>query len=366
MKRTKLKVGVIGCGAISDIYLKNMTEVFDNLEVTACAANHLEHAEEKARKYQIRALTTEALLADSSIDMVVVLTPAPTHYELIRRALLAGKHVYTEKTLTTSLETAKELLALADEKGLYLGAAPDTFLGASWQTARRLVDEQKIGEITSFVISANRNLDYLTSIFHFLRQPGGGICGDYGVYYLTALVALLGPAARVFAVIRNHKPVRTNIFPESSEYGKEFESPNESLVMAVIEMENGVTGTFSLNGESVQEDQAHYDIYGTKGILSLTDANQFGGKNRLILNSCGDQPAKVQEAANTFPYEENSRGIGPSEMADAICCGRANRASKELAYHVLDIISCMMKSSETGRFETVSSTCTRPEAMQIQ
>ena len=135
MKR--MRTAVVGCGAISDIYLTNMTERFDNLEVVACCANHFEHAQKKAEQYGIEARTYEEILSDPSIELVVILTPAPTHEGLIRQALQAGKHVYTEKTMTLSTESAGELIALAKEKGLYLGAAPDTFLGAALQTARK-------------------------------------------------------------------------------------------------------------------------------------------------------------------------------------------------------------------------------------
>lgn len=364
MDKKQLRVGVIGCGAISDIYLKNMINEFDNLEVAACAARHLESAQKKAQQYGIKGCTVEELLADETIDMAVVLTPAPTHYELIKQALEAGKHVYTEKTITISPETARELLALADEKGLYLGSAPDTFMGASWQTARKFIDEGRLGEITSFQISANRDLDLLASMFSFLRMPGGGICYDYGVYYLTALVSLLGPAARVAAVVKNPKPVRINVLPKSPEYGKEFSYPNESQVTAVLDLESGVTGNFALNGDSALADQAQFLIYGTKGILKLTDPNQFGGKNRFLANSYDfANPPAWEEVENTFAHEENSRGIGPSEMADAILSGGKNRASKEMAYHVLDIIDRMMVSSDSGRFEAVASTCEKPEPM---
>lgn len=365
MGTKQLRVGVIGCGAISDIYLENMIHQFENLDVAACAARHVENAVKKAEQYGIRGCTVEELLADKSIDMVVILTPAPTHYELIKKALEAGKHVYTEKTIAISTDTAKELLELADRKELYLGSAPDTFMGASWQTARQIIDEGKLGEVTSFQISANRDLDLLTSMFGFLRMPGGGICYDYGVYYLTALVSLLGPAKRVSAVVKNLKPVRTNVMPQSPDYGKEFDYPNESQVAAILELENGIVGNFALNGDSIMQDQSVFIIYGTKGILKLTDPNQFGGKNVFVANSYDfanmPEPKAIE---NVFAYEDNSRGIGPSEMADAIINGRKNRAGKELAYHVLDVIDAMMRSNDSGRFERVPSDCVRPAPME--
>lgn len=364
MERQRLRAGVIGCGAISDIYLKNMINEFDNLEVTACAANHLENALKKAEQYGIKGCTVDELLADASIDMTVILTPAPTHYELAKKALEAGKHVYTEKTMTITPETARELVKLAEEKGLYLGSAPDTFLGAPWQTARKMIDEGRLGEITSFQISANRDLDFLAGFASFLRMPGGGICYDYGVYYLTALVSLLGPVKGAFAMVRNLKPVRTNVIEQSPEYGKEFSYPNESQVCAVMELENGIRGNFALNGDSVLQDQHVFMIYGTRGILKMCDPNGFGGKNIFMANSYDPSKEPVwEEVDNVHGYEENSRGIGPSEMADAILSGRKNRANEEMAYHVLDVIDTMMKSSESGRFEEVASTCGKPKLL---
>ena len=168
----KMRVGVVGCGAISDIYLTNMIHNFENLEVAACCAGHLEHAKKKAEQYGIKGCTYEEILADPSIEMVVILTPAPTHEGLIRQALEAGKHVYTEKTMTLAPETAAKLIELAEEKHLYLGSAPDTFLGSALQTARKAIDDGLIGEVTSFEACANRDLDLLASIFRFLADAG--------------------------------------------------------------------------------------------------------------------------------------------------------------------------------------------------
>jgi predicted dehydrogenase len=199
-----VKTAVIGCGAISDIYLSNMIHKYATLDVVACCASHRENAEKKAAQYGIRPAATDEILADPEVELVVVLTPAPSHYELVKKALLAGKHVYTEKPIATELWQAKELVSLAKEKGRLLGAAPETFLGSLFQTGRKALDEGLIGEITSFHVAANRDLTVLASLFKFLRQPGGGICYDYGVYYLTALVSLLGPMAEVYAKVGNH------------------------------------------------------------------------------------------------------------------------------------------------------------------
>lgn len=362
MKR--MRVGVVGCGAISDIYLTNMIHTFDNLEVVACCARHFEHAQKKAEKYGIEARTYEEILSDPSIHMVVILTPAPTHEALIRQALEAGKHVYTEKTMTLSAASAESLLALAKEKNLRIGAAPDTFFGAALQTARKAIDDGLIGEVTSFEACANRDIDWLASMFHFLRMEGGGIGYDFGVYYLTALVSLFGPVERLAAFVRNLAKTRTNQLEGSSEYGQPYEYDNESQIFSILEMKNGVSGTLSLNGDSTINDQALFTIYGKKGILKLPDPNCFGGDVFYIPAAKGfDDRVEPQRLEYGFGYQENSRGIGPSDMAAAIYEGREHRASGEMAYHVLDVIEQIMNSGRQGAFVKVSSECNRPKPL---
>lgn len=363
-KQNRMNVAIVGCGAISDIYLKNMMHRFINLNVIACCANHLEHAKEKAATYGIKGCSYEEILADSSIDMVVILTPPSSHENLIRQALEAGKHVYTEKTLTLSAETAASLLALAREKHLYLGSAPDTFLGAAFQTARKAIDDGLIGEVTSFDICANRDLDYLCGLSPYLCTPGGGICYDYSVYHLTALISLLGPVDSVSAIVRNLAAKRPNTFPDSPDFGQTFSYPNESQVFSILKLENGIAGTLSINGDSTIQDQAHFMIYGKKGILKLTDPNTFGGDVIYLpaQKDFEDHPAP-QILNYGFTYGDNSRGLGPSEMADAIFENRENRANAELAVHVLDVIDHMVESSKKGAFVQVTSTCKRPEPM---
>ena len=358
----KLNVGVIGSGAISDIYLQNMINRFPSLEVRAIASAHFENARKKAVQYGLEARTVEELLQDPEIDMAVVLTPVGSHYQLIRQALEHGKHVYTEKTMTDDPEKARELMRIAEERKLYLGCAPDTFLGAALQTARKAIDEGLLGEIHSFAISATRCNDLLLSRFSFLRQPGCGILYDYAVYYLTALVSLLGPADQVAASVLTPYPEHTGILPDRPDYGKTFASPNESQVSAMIRMKNGVAGTFHLDADSLPGDEAFFTIYGRKGVLRLTDPNQFGGEVRLI--PVNTEKWDIPEGRVLEPVSElsdNCRGIGPEEMAEAILEGRPNRTAKEMAYHVLDILTAILKSGKSGTFCQVASTCGRPE-----
>ena len=364
MGQKKVCVGVVGAGAISDIYLKNMIHRFENLYVKSICAAHLESAQKKAQEYGIQAVTMEEMFDDPEIRMIVNLTPAHVHYSVIRAALEHGKHVYTEKTLTDDINKSAELVRLAKEKGLYLGSAPDTFMGSALQTARSAIDSGMLGEIHSFAVSANRNNDILLSVFDFLRKPGGGIVCDYAVYYVTALVSLLGPVARVGSIVGYPYPTHVNCVPGTPLYGQTMDTPNESQVNAVLQFENGVTGTFHIDADSVMEDQAYFTIYGTKGILMLTDPNQFGGQVRFLPNI--PNPADRQEPSvlqSVNEYSDNSRGIGPSDLADTILNGTPLRPSAEMAYHVHEVLNAMLEGDTSGKFTDIRSSCVRPEPL---
>ena len=355
-----LNVGVVGAGAISGIYLENMVNMFSNIRPVAVCAAHLERAQARADQFGIDACTLEQMLARTDVDIIVNLTPVSEHYSIVKQALLAGKHAYTEKTIAASVEQAKELCALADEKGLYLGSAPDTFLGAAVQGAKKLLDEGAIGEVNSFSISINRSNDILTNIFPFLRLPGAGVLRDYEVYYLTVLVSLLGPASRTCALVRAPYQERINRIPGTKDYGETVRTPNESVVSAILEMDNGVVGTIHQNHESIKSDRADFAIYGREGVLLLSNPNYFGGTVKLLKDEPGlatdtepDSVVTIAEPGNEF--SGNCRGLGVSEMADAILHGRPNKATKEQALHVLSILEAMEKSNETGQMVDICS-----------
>ncbi len=355
------KVGVLGCGRISEQYIKNMTTFYKNIEVVACADVNMEAAKKRADQFGIEARTNAEILNDPEIDIVVVLVPTPFHAGLIEQALNAGKNVYTEKTMTGKLSDAKRVVELANEKGLYFGAAPDTFMGAAYQSARKAIDDGLIGELISFSMNINRNIDFMASLFEFLRLPGSGLAYDYGVYYLTAMVALLGPADDIYAVVKNKARERINCAPMSPDFGKPYIYENESQIYALINLENGMTGTISMNGDSTLMDEPFFLIYGSKGIMKLSCANDFGGVAEII--PTGWEKTDNIVLSSKSPVVGENRGIGPAEMALSIEQGKPNRASKEMAYHVLDIIESMMASSESKSVVKINSTCEKPAVL---
>ena len=352
-----VKTAVIGCGAISDIYLGNMINKYATLDVAACCASHRESAEKKAAQYGICPASTDEILADPKVELVVILTPPSTHYDLVKKALLAGKHVYTEKPFSLKLEQAEELLALAAEKGLLLGSAPETFLGSAIQTGRRALDAGKIGSVTSFHVVGNRNISILAGLNKYMRQPGGGICYDYGVYYLTALVSLLGPIKEVYAKVGNYQRVRKNTVTISPEFGQDYIYDNEAQANAILTAESGVVGTFSLNGDSSAIDHGYFTIHGTRGILRLGDADLFGPEVAYMPEDYFSGSWQTLEPVSTL--SDNCRGLGVAELARCIRDGGTPLASGRMACHVLDIVEKIMESGKSGRVCVTETGCDR-------
>ncbi len=205
----KVKVGVIGCGNISDAYFK-ASQTFKNLEIVACADQRRQAAEAKAVVYGLRVLTAEELLADKSIEIVLNLTTPQAHTEINLLALKAGKHAYCEKPFGLDRKSGQEVLRQAEKKQLYTGCAPDTFLGGSHQTCRKLIDDGIIGTPlsgTAYMMCHGHESWHPAPAFYYLK--GGGPLFDMGPYYITALVNMLGPVKRVAAI--NTKGFKTRV-----------------------------------------------------------------------------------------------------------------------------------------------------------
>jgi predicted dehydrogenase len=347
-----VKTAVIGSGSISDAYLSTMINKFKILEVVGCCDRSPEKAQAKAEKYGIKALSMEEILADESIELVVNLTTPGAHYSVIKQLLEAGKHVYTEKALTVELEHAAELLKIADQKGLYLGAAPDTFLGSAIQTARYVVDSGMIGEITSCYCALTRDSELFSRAFPFTARPGGGIGFDVGIYYITALLSILGPVKKVSGVVRTRKPERQDHTLER--FGESFQIECENLMSGILQFESGTVGNLLFDANSIftAPERPSIVLFGTMGILYMADPNQFGGEVKVILKG-NNEPFIMQQS---HAFSDEYRGLGVAEMAWSMRMGRKNRANKEMAYHALEVLHGIVRSSETGSNQNMQST----------
>jgi predicted dehydrogenase len=352
MKIQPVKTVIVGCGVISDAYLSTMINKFKILEMVACCDLNLEKAQATAQKYGIKALTMDEILAEASIELVVNLTTPEAHYPVIKQLLEAGKHVYTEKVLSVELEHAAELVKIADQKKLYLGVAPDTFLGSAIQTARYVVESGMIGEITSCYCAFTRDSELLNRVFPFTAKPGGGIGFDVGIYPLTALLSILGPVKEVSGVVRTRKPERPDYSLEH--FGESFQVQCENLMVGILQFECGAVGNilFDSNSIFILPEKPSLVLFGALGILYMADPNQFGGEVKVILKG-NNEPFVMQQS---HAFSDECRGLGVAEMAWALRMGRKNRANKEMAYHALEVLHGLVKGSETRANHVMQST----------
>lgn len=355
MERTK--IGLIGCGNISNIYCLNQKK-FSTTEIVACADLDLERARAKAAEHGIpKACGVDDLLADPAAQIVVNLTIPAVHADVSRRILEAGKHVYSEKPLAVKREDAAALLALAKSKGLRVGCAPDTFLGAGLQTCRKLIDDGAIGEPVG---AAGWMLSRGPEGWHpdpeFFYQPGAGPMFDMGPYYLTALTSLLGPVSRVTGSARVSFPERT--IGSKAKFGQTIRVNTATHIAGVLDFAGGAVGTLTTSFDVHATNAQHIEIYGSEGTLVVPDPNTFGGAVGLRR---GGEKAFTEQTLR-FPYEDNVRGIGVAEMAAAIVADRPHRASGEMAAHVLDLMIAFHEASENGRHVEVGSSMQRPAA----
>lgn len=347
-----VKIAVVGCGMISDAYLNTMTSRFKILEVAGCCDMEPTKAQKAAQKFGIRALTMEEILGDPSIEIVVNLTTPTAHYPVIKQLLQGGKHVYTEKVLAVTLEQAAELVAIANEKHLYLGAAPDTFLGSAVQTARYAVESGLIGDVTSCFCALNRDGGLFGSPNSFTVKPGGGIGFDVGIYYITALLSILGPVTEVSGVTRTLNPERMDRSIEH--FGDLYKIENENLMAGWLRFVSGPVGTvlFDSNTSFILPEKPALTLFGTLGVMQMADPNQFGGEVKVFLKG-NNEPMVLQQS---HAFNEECRGLGVAEMAWSLRLGRKNRANKEMAYHALEVLHAIVKSSQTGQNQELQST----------
>ena len=355
MKIQSVKTAIIGCGAISDAYLSTLTNKFKILDVVGCCDRNSKKAQSTAQKYGIKVLSMEEILADDSIEIVVNLTTPAAHYPVIKQLLEAGKHVYTEKVLSVELEHAAELVKIADQKNLYLGAAPDTFLGSAIQTARYVVDSGMIGDVTSCYCAFTRDSDILNRAFPFTAKPGGGIGFDVGIYSITALLSILGPVKEVSGVVQTRKPERPDYSLEN--FSELFQVECENLMSGILQFEQGTVGNilFDSNSIFILPEKPSLVLFGTMGIVYMADPNNFGGDVRFILKG-NNEPSTMQQS---HAFSNECRGLGVAEMAWSMRMGRKNRANKEMAYHALEVLHGIVKSSETKSNQVMKSTFTK-------
>ena len=348
-------VGVIGAGVISDAYLTNLT-AFPDVRVRMVADLDTDRAAERAALHGVpRAGSVADLLADPEIEVAVNLTVPVAHVEVGLAALDAGKHVWSEKPLALDRESARKLLDHAAGRGLRVAGAPDTVLGAGFQTARRAVADGRIGEPhTGLALFQSPGPERWHPAPEFLFQAGGGPLLDMGPYYLTALVSLLGPAVRVTAT--GGRARATRVIGSGPRAGTEFAVTVPTTVTALIEFAAGGSAQAVFSFDSAVR-RTTLEVTGTLGTAVLPDPNRFDGPTGLYLLDA-EEPVEVAASGHG-----SSRGTGVLDLCRAVRGGVPERAPGELAYHVLDLMLAIEESIAGGHSVPVSSTAEIPAVL---
>jgi predicted dehydrogenase len=354
------RIGIVGCGNISGIYLTNLTGMFGKrVKVTALTDLIEERAVKASEQYKIPYIKKTAdLISGSETDIILNITEPYNHYGVALAAVKAGKHVYSEKPLCVKREEAKEVLKCAAEKNLRVGNSPDTFLGAGIQTCRKLIDDGWIGKpvaATAFMVNHGHEHWHPGPAFYY--KTGGGPMFDMGPYYLTCLVNLLGPVVRVSGSAKKTFDTRTITSEPLNGTVIDVEIPTH--IAGVMDFAGGAVGTIITSFDVYSHTLPWVEIYGSEGTLRVPDPNTFGGP--VYVKRYREE--EWSEIPLLRSYAENSRGLGITDMAEAIGEGRPHRANGEMAYHVLDVMHGFHDASVSGKYYEPESSCSRPEPL---
>ncbi len=368
------KVGLIGCGHIAETYFR-AHKYFNNFKIIKCADIKEKAAKTCAKRYGIKSLSVKDLLKDKEIEIILNLTIPKAHYQVAKNALLHNKHVYSEKPMAINLKNGKELVKIAKRRKLYIGNAPDTFLGGGNQKSKEILEKKTIGKINlgNAIFAFPGVQSYHPNPEPWFAKKEGGPVIDMGPYYLTALVNLLGPAKEVSgSIMRGVKKRTIGIGPKK---GKKFKVKCPTTYLSTIVFENKTIIRLTLSFDVIAHQRNHIEFYGNKGSIIVPDPNMFGGSvyickkpgeswkeyktNKMPLGKINIRGKSLR--ANESPINANYRGVGLSEMAYCIEKKKKHRCNGELSLHVLDIIQSTMTASITGKKQEIKTTCQIPK-----
>src|SRR5207245_6868 len=248
---------------------------------------------------------------------------------------------------------------VAGRAGLRIGCAPDICLGGAYQAGRSLIDAGVIGEPLSvsaaMLVGEQERWHPNPDIFF---SDGAGPLLDMGPYYLTAIVALLGPVSRVAGFTSTRTRERTiQIGPRA---GERFSSLTPSHASAVMQLESGVTANLVASFEAVGQYVCDLEIHGTEGVLSLPDPNAFGGPVRVKVGR-----GEWEDVPYASRGTQDARGLGLHDLAVAIGLDRPHRASGRLGAHVVEVARGILHAAEDGRTVEIESRLDQPEPLPV-
>lgn len=365
--RARLRVGLLGCGHVSDQYLEGCA-LRPELVIVACADTDRSRAERTAAKANARALSPDELYVDDEVDVVLNLTPPALHAQTTRSALGAGKHVYSEKPLAITLDDGKALVRMARERGLRLGCAPDTFLGAPLQTARKLIDDGCIGEpVGAVAFVSEPGYEHFHPDVTSFYAKGMGPALDLGPYYVTALIHLLGPVRHAVGHGIRGRSERHYQLGERAGQPIAIEAPTH--VVGLLGFESGATATLQLSWDIWATTLPYLQVYGTEGSMEIGNPDLFDGPVR-VRRADGDDLGPPPPAPGALPWTTTpqvtagyvARGAGLADLAHALADGRDHLASGDLALHVLEVLTALAATETSFSGIDLRHPCQPPPA----
>ncbi len=362
-----MRVGIIGCGNISETYF-NCQNIYNNFNLIACADIDTDAAKRSAEKFNVKAQSVDELLLNSEIDLIINLTIPSAHKEVIKNSLKAGKHCFSEKPLAMNFDEGKEIYELSKKQQLYVGCAPDTFLGAAGQRARQLLENNEIGEVVlgTFNIMSH-GMEHWHPNPDFFFKPGAGPVFDLGVYYLTQLVNLLGPVKTISSISGTATTER--IITSQPRNGERIKVETPTTLMGTLEFQNNAKVQFFCSWDVWKHKHSTIELYGLDGSMIIPDPNFFSGD--ILVSKKEEDWQKVNndkmllgvpnKVDNDGTMIANYRGIGLSDMIDAIINKRKARCSLDLAIHVLEIMEGILISSKNRQMYNLTTQPTQPK-----
>ena len=347
-----MRVGIIGCGNISETYFE-CQNLFNNFNVVACADINIEAAKNSAEKYDVKACSVDDILANEEIDLIINLTIPAAHKEIIIKSLNAGKHCFSEKPLAMNFNEGLEISNLASSKNLYVGCAPDTFLGAAGQKARSLIEDNKIGDVVLGTFNLmSHGMEHWHPNPDFFFKPGAGPVFDVGVYYITQLVNLIGPIKSISSLSGTATPER--IITSEPRNGEKIKVETPTTLMGSLEFYNNAKIQFFCSWDVWKHKHSTIELYGLEGSMIVPDPNFFSGDILMsrkeeewqIINNDKMLLGIPNKTDNDGTKIANYRGIGLSDMINSISLQKQSRCSLDLAVHVLEVMEGIIKSSD--------------------
>lgn len=356
----KYNVGIIGCGAIAPLYIKYAQEVFsDYFEITALGDICIEKMQPTAQHWNIAKYgAPEIIYDDPSIDIIINLTVPMAHEEVTIRALEAGKHVYSEKPLACSREGMQRIIETAKKCNKRVGCAPDSFMSAPAQTAKKAIEDDWIGKpIGINAICAMRGNEYWRPDADFFYHKGAGPMMDMAPYYLNMFISLVGPVESVATMSKITWSERTIKVPPRR--GEKIQVEVPTFVSSNLRFENGVIATFVNSFDIWGTQQPFIEVYGEKGTLVIPDPNRYDGE--VFIKRLGN--TEWNPLPKFTEYKSYGRGIGIVDMIRSIEAGVPHKASAEMAYHATDVIFAMDEAGELHKEIKVNSTVEKPDGL---